>query len=57
MAEETLTVEPHKAARPMQVVKDGKGDLWLCDQGVDTEKDLRDQGCWNCGEIPFTRDD
>ena len=48
---------PHQAARPMEVVKDEDGDLWLCDKGVDTHKDLRAQGCWRCGEVAFTRND
>ena len=50
-------VEPHKAARPMVVVVDDEGTPWLCDKEVNPEFDLSDQGCWNCGEIAFTRND
>ena len=55
----SILVEPHKLARAMQVVRDKNGDCWLCDKGVDPEKDLRKQGCWQCGglEMPFTRQD
>ncbi len=49
--------EAHRGARPMQVVKDDKGDTWLCDKGVDKYKDLKKQGCWRCGDLPFTRND
>lgn len=48
---------PHQAARPMEVIKDKEGELWLCDKGVDKSRDLRAQGCWRCGEVAFTRDD
>jgi hypothetical protein len=49
--------EPHKAARPMKVVTDREGCTWLCDQSVDETKELKDQGCWRCAEVPFTRND
>jgi hypothetical protein len=49
--------EPHHAARPMKVVEDNDGCRWLCDADVDEDKDLKDQGCWRCEELPFTRDD
>jgi len=49
--------EPHTPARPMEVIIDDNGTPWLCDRGVDPERDLAAQGCWNCGEIAFTRDD
>ncbi len=47
----------HPSARPMQVVKDYKGDWWLCDKGVDPRRGLEEQGCWRCGEHAFTRND
>ena len=47
----------HHPARPMEIVKDREGDLWLCDKGVDPGRDLREQECWNCGELPFNRND
>ncbi len=55
--ERDVAFEPHKPARPMEIVADQKGDRWLCDQGVDPEKDLQTQGCWNCGELAFNRND
>ena len=45
----------HQAARPMKIVKDGKGDPWLCDAEAASLGDLPGQGCWSCGELPFTR--
>jgi hypothetical protein len=41
----------------MEVVKDNKGDWWLCDKGVDLRGNLEQQGCWRCGERAFTRND
>ena len=49
--------EPHKAARPMKVVVDDDGCKWLCDAGVSENKDLKEQGCWRCGDLAFTRND
>jgi len=48
---------PHLAARPMKVVVDDDGCRWLCDADVDERKDLKEQGCWRCGDLAFTRDD
>jgi hypothetical protein len=50
-------MEPHHAARPMKVVLDDDGCRWLCDADVDEDKDLKEQGCWRCGDLAFTRDD
>jgi hypothetical protein len=55
-AENAVTV-PHKAARPMKVVEDNEGNRWLCDEDVDESEDLKEQGCWRCEELAFTRDD
>jgi len=55
--EHTVVFEPHKPARPMEIITDKKGDRWLCDEGIDPKKDLRSQGCWNCGELAFNRND
>lgn len=49
--------EPHKAARPMKVVIDEDGCTWLCDAEIDESGDLKEQGCWNCKDVAFTRDD
>ena len=46
-------LELHKPARPLRFVKDKDGNGWLCDNNVDLEKDLKDQGCWRCDEIAF----
>ena len=54
---EIAPIEPHHAARPMEVVVDAQGVRWLCDQGVDQARDLSEQGCWLCGSLAFTRDD
>ena len=50
-------VPAHTAARPMKVVSDRYGAMWLCDDKVDEEKSLKEQGCWQCGDLAFTRDD
>ena len=54
---EIAPVEPHHAARPMKVVLDAHGTPWICDANVDLSSPLPDQGCWNCGDVAFTRDD
>ncbi len=56
---DTVWVGPelHKAARPMKVVVDKGGCTWLCDGKVDEGKDLEEQGCWNCKDVAFTRND
>ena len=48
---------PHKAARPMEVVKDEEGNLWLCDKGVAPKDGKKDNRCWRCGDNAFTRND
>ncbi len=50
-------MEPHAAARPMKVVVAEDGCTWLCDADVDEGGDLETQGCWRCGDVPFTRND
>ena len=47
----------HHAARPMKVVVDRQGNSWICDKEVDPSGDLAEQGCWRCGDLPFTRND
>jgi hypothetical protein len=47
----------HRAARPMKVVADQAGTRWICDKQVDERGDLKKQGCWQCGELAFTRND
>jgi hypothetical protein len=49
----------NEPARPMIVVTDRDGNRWLCDENIDPEKNLKEQGCWQCGDekFAFTRDD
>jgi len=54
---EIYAVNPNHPARPMEVVFEKDGNHWLCDKGVDPERDLAAQGCWRCGDFPFTRQD
>jgi len=46
-------IEPHYSARPMKVVRDRYGRLWLCNTEVDEEGDLEAQGGWRCGDLTF----
>lgn len=48
---------PHRAARPMEVVRDEDGNLWLCDKGVVPEDGKKNNGCWRCGDLAFTASD
>ena len=50
-------IESHKAARPMKIVEDKDHDLWLCDENVHNIENLREQNCWRCAEMAFTRND
>jgi hypothetical protein len=45
--------EPRYPGRPLEYVRDGEGNGWLCDKGVDWRQDLRVQGCWRCDEVTF----
>jgi len=47
----------HPGARPMQVLKDERGELWLCDKGVNPALGYLQQGCWRCRDLAFTRND
>ena len=47
----------HPGARPMEVLVDEEGCLWLCDKGVDSERRFEEQGCWRCKDLQFTRND
>ena len=55
--EEIYEVDPDHPGRPMEVVFSEDGNHWLCDKGVDPNADLAAQGCWQCGDFPFTRQD
>jgi hypothetical protein len=54
---EIYEVDPSHPARPMEVVFEKGGNHWLCDKGVNPQGDLAAQGCWRCGDFPFTRQD
>jgi hypothetical protein len=43
----------HNPARPLRFVKDKHGNGWLCDKSVDVNRDLKEQGCWRCGDMAF----
>jgi hypothetical protein len=47
-------IEPIYPARPLKVVRDKYGRLWLCDADVDEEGDIEAQGGWRCGDLVFT---
>ncbi len=47
----------HPGARPMQVLRDKEGCMWLCDKGVDVTRSFEKQGCWRCRDVQFTRTD
>lgn len=51
--EEGEYYEPTYRGRPLRYVKDKEGNGWLCDKGVDPNRDLREQGCWRCDEVTF----
>ena len=44
-------------ARPMKVVKDSTGNIWLCDADVDTSRPLANQSCWSYDQVIFERED
>jgi len=44
----------HRAARPMHVVADDRGNPWLCDASAELTDDLPGQ-CWPCEDMAFTR--
>ena len=50
-------VESIRAARPMKVVFDDKGEPWICDENVDPIDDLAEQGCWRSKDKAFTKND
>jgi hypothetical protein len=47
----------HPSARPMQVIVDKEGCLWICDKPVNPEKPYKEQACWKCSDMAFTRND
>lgn len=45
----------HPGARPMKVYVDDDGVLYLCDKDIDPDKPLKEQACWTCDKVLFTR--
>jgi hypothetical protein len=45
----------HPSARPMQVLVDDDGVLYLCDEDIDPNRPFKDQACWTCDQVLFTR--
>ena len=45
----------HPGARPMEVYVDDDGIMYLCDKDIDPNKPLKDQACWTCDKVLFTR--
>lgn len=45
----------HPSARPMKVYVDDNGVMYLCDKDIDPNKPLRQQACWTCDQVLFTR--
>ena len=45
----------YHAARPMKVVTDETGNMWICDKESLGEDNAPDQSCWECGSLNFTR--
>ena len=45
----------HPGARPMKVFVDDNGVMFLCDKNIDPNKPLKEQACWTCDQVIFTR--
>ncbi len=45
----------HESARPMKVYVDDNGVMYLCDRDIDPNKPLKQQACWTCDKVMFTR--
>jgi len=39
----------------MEVYVDDDGVMYLCDKDIDPNKPLKDQACWTCDKVLFTR--
>jgi hypothetical protein len=47
----------YSGARGTETHKDKDGYVWLCDRGVDPNKDFKSQGCWRVDQMAFDRND
>ncbi len=45
----------HPGTRPMKVYVDDDGIMYLCNKDIDPKKPLKDQACWTCDQVLFTR--
>ncbi len=45
----------HEGARPMKVYVDDDGIMYLCDKDIDPSRPLKEQACWTCDKVLFTR--
>lgn len=45
----------HPGARPMKVYVDDDGVMYLCDKDIDLKRPLKEQACWTCDQVQFTR--
>ncbi len=45
----------HPGGRPMKVYVDDDGIMYLCDKDIDPNKPLKEQACWTCDKVLFTR--
>ncbi len=45
----------HPSARPMKVYVDDNGVMYLCDKDINPDRPLREQACWTCDQVLFTR--
>ena len=45
----------HPGARPMKVYVADDGIMYLCDKDINPQKPLKDQACWTCDQVLFTR--
>ena len=45
----------HSGARAMKVYVDDDGIMYLCDKDIDPNQPLKEQACWTCDKVLFTR--
>jgi hypothetical protein len=47
----------HPGGRPLRIVVDADGEVWLCEKDVDETEDLERQGCWRGRDVEITTSD
>jgi hypothetical protein len=45
----------HPDARVMNVYVDDDGVMYLCDTNINPDMPLKDQACWTCDQVLFSR--